>query len=143
MLNLWFSLIMGPKSFSQLKSTLDIYIGFTTCLISTHCCPSESSQLKNCSSLFASRTGLKFVRVQYVQNSLWREVTQSFNFSHITPQLRKKRHWLPVNYKLQFSIGQITFRIPVYFSKKHHPYISLKNTRHSCSNFKFLQVFQL
>ena len=59
-----------------------------------------------------------------MQNSLYRVVTRSSKFSHITPQL-KKLHWLPVRYRVQFKIGLITYKIlnqgqPVYLMWVFH-----------------------
>ena len=69
-----------------------------------------SSKLDYCNSLFLSLTDFELKRLQLVQNSLCRVVTCSFKFPHITPQL-KKLHWLPVQYRVQFKIGLITYKI--------------------------------
>ena len=69
-----------------------------------------SSRLDYCNFLFLSLTDFELRRFQLVQNSLCRVITGSSKFSHITPQL-KKLHWLPVRYRLQFTIGLITYKI--------------------------------
>ena len=69
-----------------------------------------SSRLDYCNSLFLSLTDFELRRLRLVQNSLWRVVTRSSKFSHITPQL-KTLHWLPVRYRVQFKIGLITYKI--------------------------------
>ena len=67
-----------------------------------------SSRLDYCNSLFLSLTDFELRRLQLVQNSLFRVVTHSSKFSHIS-QL-KKLHWLPVRYRVQFKIGLITYK---------------------------------
>ena len=49
--------------------------------------PLVSSRLDYCNSLFLSITDFQLRRLQLVQNSLCRVVTQSLKYSHITPQL--------------------------------------------------------
>ena len=48
----------------------------------------KSSRLDYCNSLFLSPTCFELRRLQLVQNSLYRVVTCSSKFSHITPQLK-------------------------------------------------------
>ena len=48
-----------------------------------------SSRLDYCNSLFLSLTDFELRRLQLVQNSLCRVVTQSSKYCHITPQLKK------------------------------------------------------
>ena len=103
-----------------------------------------SSRLDYCNSLFLSLTGFELRRLQLVQNSLYRVVTRSSKFSHITPQL-KKLHLLPVRYRVQFKIGLITYKIltqgqPVYLRGLIHPYTYFRNTRRSTPKLKFLQT---
>ena len=101
-----------------------------------------SSSLDCYNSLFSSLTDFELRRLQLVQNSLYRVVTCSSKYSHITPQL-KKLHWLPVKYRIPFKIGLITYKIlnqgqPVYLRELIHPYTSSRNTRRSTPNLKFL-----
>ena len=103
-----------------------------------------SSRLDYCNSLFLSFTDFELWRFQLVQNPLYRVVTHSSKFSHITSQL-KKLHWLPVKYRVQFKIGLITYKIlnqgqPVYLRGLIHPYVSSRNTRRSTTKYKFLQT---
>ena len=101
-----------------------------------------SSRLDYCNSLFLSLTDFELRRLQLVQNSLYRIVTRSSKYSHITPQLRKL-HCLPVKYRVQFKIGLITYKIlnqgqPVYLRELIHPYTSSRITRQSTPKLKFL-----
>ena len=68
-----------------------------------------SSRLDYCNSLFLSLTDFELRRLQLVQNSLCRVVTCSYEFSHITPQL-KKLHWLPdTGYNLKLVLLHTKF----------------------------------
>ena len=82
--------------------------------------------------------------IKSFQNSLFRAVTHSSKFSHITSQLNKC-NWLPVWYRVQFKIGLITCKIlnqgqPVYLRELTHPYTSSRNTRRSTPKLKFLHT---
>ena len=104
-----------------------------------------SSRLDYCNSLFLSLTDFESRRLQIVQNSLCRVVIHFSKYSHITPQLKKKFHWLPVKYKVQFKIGLITHKIfnqgqPVCLRELIHPYTSSINTRRSTPKLKFLHT---
>ena len=104
-----------------------------------------SSRLDYCNSLFVSLTDFELRRLQWVQTSFRRVVTHSSEFSHITPQLKKKLHWLPVRYRVQFKISLITYKIlnhgqPAYLSELIHPYTSSRNTRQSTPKIKFLHA---
>ena len=101
-------------------------------------------RLDYCNSLFLSFTDFELRRLQLVQNSLYRVVTHSSKYSHITSQ-PKKLHWLPVKYRVQFKIGLITYKIlnqgqPVYLRELIHPYTSSRNTRRSTPKLKFLHA---
>ena len=103
-----------------------------------------SSRLDYCNSLFLSLTDSEVRRLQLVQNSLCRVVTQSSKYCHITPQL-KKLHWLPIKYRIQFKIGLITYKAlnqgePVYLRELIHPYTSSRNTSRSTPKLKFLHT---
>ena len=73
-------------------------------------------------------------RLQRIQNSLARVVIPSTKFrDHITPVL-KKLHWLPIQQRIKFKIGVITFNTlntlqPSYLSELltlHKPRRSLR-----------------
>ena len=92
-----------------------------------------SRRLDYCNSLFLSLTDFELKRLRLVQNSLYRVVTHSSKFSHITHQL-KKLYWLLGRYRVQFKIGLITYKIlnhsqPVDLRVLIHPYTSSRNTK--------------
>ena len=49
-------------------------------------------------------------RLQLVQNTLARVVTEKSGFCHITPVL-SELHWLPVRHRINFKIATITFKV--------------------------------
>ena len=60
------------------------------------------SQLDYCNSLFRSLPALDLRKLQCVQNSLARIVTNTTKYSHITP-VRKTLHWLPIEHRFIFN----------------------------------------
>ena len=104
-----------------------------------------SSRLDYCNSLFVSFSDLELRRLQQVQNPICRVVTRFSKFSHITPKLKKKLHWLQVKYSVQFKIGLITYKIltqgqPAYQRQFIYPYTSSRNTKRSTPKLKFLHT---
>ena len=69
-----------------------------------------SSKLDYCNSLLYKLPETSLQRLQRIQNSLARVVIPSTKFrDHITPVL-KKLHWLPIQQRIKFKIGVITFK---------------------------------
>ena len=66
-------------------------------------------RLDFCNSLFDCLLIYFIYRLQKLQNSVARIVTNSFHFSHITPTL-KSLHWCPIFYRINFKIFCITHR---------------------------------
>ena len=54
-----------------------------------------SSGLVYCNSMFMSLSGFNAKKLQSIQNSLARIITDTTEYSHITPALTSL-HWLPV-----------------------------------------------
>ena len=67
------------------------------------------SCLNFCNSLFYGLPKYPIHRLQKVQNTVARIVTNSFYFSHVTPIL-KSLYWLPVFYRINFKICCFTHR---------------------------------
>ena len=67
------------------------------------------SRLDFCNSLFYGLPKYSIHRLQKVQYTVARIVTNSFHFSHVTPTL-KSLNWLPVFYRINFKICCITHR---------------------------------
>ena len=66
-----------------------------------------TSRIDNCNSLLYHATGVK--KLQYLQNTAARVVTQTRKFDHITPVL-KQLHWLKVPFRIQFKICVFMFK---------------------------------
>ena len=102
-----------------------------------------SSRLDYCNSIFCSLTQKDCNRLQCIQNSLARIVSNSTRFSHISPVL-KSLHWLPVRHRSIFKTLTIVYKcihtgLPKYFVPFISPYVCARNTRHSKPGNSFLQ----
>ena len=93
-----------------------------------------------CNSLFRSLSKFNLHRLQSIQNSAARIVTNSSKYTRITLVLRKL-HWLPVQLKLATLVYKF---IHTGFPKSFAPYLSTYcttyNTRRSQSVANFLSV---
>jgi hypothetical protein len=77
-----------------------------------------SSRLDYCNSLYYGVSQENINKLQRVQNSLARAVTNTRKYDHITPVL-KSLHWLPIKQRITFKLNCITFKTlttkqPVY-----------------------------
>ena len=68
-----------------------------------------TSKLDYCNSLLYSCRKTHLKKVQYVQNTAARIVTQTRKFDHITPVLYNL-HWPPVSYRTVFKILLLVFK---------------------------------
>ena len=83
-----------------------------------------SSRLNYCNSLFRSLSKFNLHRLQSIQNSTARIVTNSSKFTRITPVLRKL-HWLPVQFHSEFKLATMVYKfIHTGFPKYFAPYLS-------------------
>ena len=71
------------------------------------------SRLDYCNSLFRSLSALDLRKLQCVQNSLARIVTNTTKYSHITP-VRKILHWLPIEQRSIFKTALTLAMSQVY-----------------------------
>ena len=94
-----------------------------------------SSRLDYCNSLFRGLSGLNQHKLQSIQNTLARIVTNHRKYAHVTPILQKL-HWLPVKYRCIFKTATLVYKFlhsgsPSYFE----PFLSFSScpysTRHS------------
>ena len=100
-----------------------------------------SSQLDYCNSLFRSLSKFNLHRLQSIQNSAARIVTNSSKYTRITPVLRKL-NWLPVQFRSEFKLTTLVYKFihtgfPKYFTPYLSTYHTTYNTRHSqeCCQF--------
>ena len=68
-----------------------------------------SSRLDYCNSLFRGLSGFNQHKLQSIQNTLARIVTNHRNYAHVTPILQKL-HWLPVKYRYIFKTATLVYK---------------------------------
>ena len=103
-----------------------------------------SSWLDYCNSLFRSLSKFNLHRLQSIQNSAARIVTNLSKYTWITPVLRKI-HWLPVQFRSEFKLATLVYKFihtgfPKYFAPYLSTYHNTYNTRRSQSVANFLNV---
>ena len=93
-----------------------------------------SSRLDYCISLFRSLSTFNLHRLQSIQNSTARIVTNLSKYTRITAVLRKL-HWLPIQFRSEFKL--VTLCTSLFILDTYH---TTYNTRHSQSVANFLNV---
>jgi len=68
-----------------------------------------TSRIDYCNSLLYGISDYNMNRLQRIQNSATRIVTNTRRYDHITPILQKL-HWLPVRQRIHFQISLITYK---------------------------------
>ena len=100
--------------------------------------------LDYCNSLFRGLSGFNQHKLQSIQNTLARFVTNHRKYAHVTPIL-KKLHWLPVKCRCIFKTATLVYKFlhsdsPSYFE----PFLSFSScsysTRHSHPDRQYLTV---
>ena len=96
------------------------------------------SRLDFCNSLLAGTSVSNLARLQRVQNTLARVVTQKTRSCHITPVLFDL-HWLPVRHRITFKIATVTYRVlqfqqPSYLASLIPRYVPARALRSSSSS---------
>jgi hypothetical protein len=91
------------------------------------------SRLDYCNSLFHGISDNNIKKLQRVQNTLARIVTETPRFEHITPVL-SDLHWLPVSSRVNYKLGLLTYKIlvsrqPDYLSPLITPYVPARALR--------------
>ena len=81
-----------------------------------------SSRLDYCNSLFRGLSCFNQHKLQSIQNTLARIVTNHRKYAHVTPIL-KQLHWLPVKYRCMFKTATLVYK----FVHSGSPYFN-----HSC-----------
>ena len=90
-----------------------------------------SSRLDYCNSVFRGLSCFNQHKLQSIQNTLARIVTNHRNYAHVTPIL-KQLHWLPVKYRCMFKTATLVYKFlntgsPSYFE----PFLSLSSCPYS------------
>ena len=68
-----------------------------------------SSKLDYCNSLYSGISQANLNKLQRIQNSLARVITNTSKYQHITPTL-KKLHWLPIRQCIDFKLCLLTYK---------------------------------
>ena len=68
------------------------------------------SRLDYCNSLLRSLSALVLCKLQCIQNSLARIVTNTTKYSYITP-VRKTLHWLPIEHHSVFKTALLVYKL--------------------------------
>ena len=90
-----------------------------------------SSYLDYCNSLFRGLSCFNLHKLQSIQNTLARIVTNHRKYAHVTPIL-KQLHWLPIKYRCMFKTETLVYKFlhsgsPSYFQ----PFLSLSSCSYS------------
>ena len=106
-----------------------------------------SSRLDYCNSLFRSLSSFNMCKLQCIQNTLGRIVTNCNRYSQATPILKIKLHWLPVEFQCIFKTATLVYKFhhsghPSYFSPHLSIYCGRYGTRYNCPDKRFLEVPQ-
>ena len=68
-----------------------------------------SSKLDYCNSLYSGISQSNLNKLQRIQNSLARVITDTSKYQHITPTL-KKLHWLPIKQRIDYKLCLLTYK---------------------------------
>ena len=103
-----------------------------------------SSRLDYWNSLFRSLSKFNLRKLQCIQNSAARIVSNTSRYTSITPVL-KKLHWLPVEQRTVFKTATLVYKylhtgFPRYFAPYLSSYSSSYSTRRSQSGGSFLVI---
>ena len=90
-----------------------------------------SSKLDYCNSLYNGISQANLNKIQRIQNTLARVVTNTSKFEHITPVL-KKLHWLPIKQRIDYKLCLLTYKT-LQIQQPTYLYNSLFFPSHSLS----------
>ena len=97
-----------------------------------------SSKLDYCNALYSGISQSNLNKLQRIQNSLARVITNTSKYQHIPPTL-KKLHWLPIKQKIDYKLCLLTYKTltnqqPTYlYNNLSFP----SHSRHSVSTRSF------
>ena len=102
-----------------------------------------SSRLDYCNSVFRGLSCLNQHKLQSIQNTLARIVTNHRKYAHVTPIL-KQLHWLPIKYRCMFKTATLVYKFLHSGSSYFQPFLSLSScsysTRRSHPDCQYLTV---
>ena len=135
---------VGKSCFIQLRDSTNIRQFLTHDAAVSVTNDFVSSWLDYCNSLFRSISKFNLHRLQSIQNSAARIVTNLSKYTRITPVLRKLC-WLPVQFRSEFKLATLVYKFihtgfPKYFAPYLSTYHNTYTTRRSQSVGNFLNV---
>ena len=103
-----------------------------------------SSWLDYCNSLLRILSKFNLLKLQCIQNSAGRIVSDTSRYTSITPVL-KKLHWFPVEQRTVFKTATLVYKfhhtgLPRYFARYLSSYSSSYSTRQSLSGGSFFVI---
>ena len=101
--------LLNHASFNSLISNVSVLLTLTFTAAITLSNAFVHSHLDFCNSFFYGLPKYSIHRLQKVQNTVARIVSNSSRFSHITPTF-KSLHWLPICYRINFKKCCVTHR---------------------------------
>ena len=124
-------------SYFHIRALRHIRSSLTTEACKTIAAAIVGSRLDYCNSLLAGTSVSNLARLQLVQNTLARVITEKSRFCRITPVL-SDLHWLPVRHRIDFKIATITFKVlqfqqPFYLAALVPQYVPTRSLRSSSS----------
>ena len=105
-----------------------------------------SSHLDYCNSLFRSLSSHNMCKLQRIQNTLARIVTNCNKYTRASPIL-KRLHWLPVEFRYIFKTATLVYKFlhngyPSYFGPLLSTHCGRYSTRYNHPDKRFLEVPQ-
>ena len=90
-----------------------------------------TSKLDYCNSLYSGISQTNLNKLQRIQNSLARVITNTSKYQHITPTL-KNLHWLPIKQRIEYKLCLLTYKTLTH-QQPTYLYNSLSFPSHSVS----------
>jgi len=123
----------------HIRALRHIRSSITTDTAKSIACAIVGSRLDYANSLLFGISNANLSKLQRVQNTLARTVLNSNLQSMDSGSALKHLHWLPVNYRIQFKIASLTYKIlstqqPVYLYSLLSNYLPTRSLRSSNSN---------
>ncbi len=129
------------SSYYHIRALKHIRSSLTADMAKTVACALVNSRLDYANSVLYSTTTANITKLQRVQNTLARVVTNTRRAEHIHPVLASL-HWLPINYRIDFKVATLAYKIrstgsPAYLLSSVSDYMP---TRHLRSSTQLLLV---
>src|SRR5208282_2901232 len=98
------------SSYYHIRALKHIRSSLTADMAKTVGCALVNSRLNYANSVLYGTTTANITKLQCVQNTLARVVTNTRRAEHIHPVLASL-HWLPVNYRIDYKVATLVYKI--------------------------------